>query len=170
MKWIGITGSWRVKNQKVVKDVRRSVKSIILDGDGIVTGGALNVDSIALDEALKHDPKAKQIKIFLPVTLKLFSKHYRKRAKEGVITNKQAEKLISQLSELKKINSQALIENKENTKVNKETYYQRNLEVVKYSDKLLAFQVNRSTGTQNTIDKAKEKDIPIKIFSYSISI
>jgi predicted Rossmann fold nucleotide-binding protein DprA/Smf involved in DNA uptake len=168
MKWIGISGSWRTINQKVEKDVRENVKAIIKNGNGIVTGGALNVDSIALDEALQHDPQAKKIKVFIPVTLKLFSQHYKKRAKERIISSQQAEELIAQLAQLKKINPQALIENKKNIKVNKKSYYQRNLEIIKNSDELLAFQVDKSTGTQDTIDKARKRGIPVKIFSYSI--
>jgi len=168
MKWIGISGSWRITNQQVEKDVRNNVKNIILKGDGIITGGALNVDSLALDEALKHDSKAKKIRVFLPVRLKVFSDHYRKRASEGVITSKQAENLICQLFGLKKVNSQALVENMKNTEINKKTYYQRNSEAVKIMDSLIAFQVNKSAGTQNTIDKAKEKGIPVKLYSYSI--
>ncbi len=168
MKWIGISGSWRITNKQIEKDVRKNVKNIILNGDGIVTGGALNVDAFALGEALKHDPQAKQIKVFLPVVLELYIKHYRKRAKEGVITEMQAENLAVQLLSLKKTNPKALIENKTNTKVNQKTYYQRNSEMTNYSNQLISFQVNKSAGTQDHIDKAREKGIPVKIFSYSI--
>jgi len=87
MKWVAISGSWRKTNEEVENDVRQAVREIIKRGDGIVTGGALNVDYFATDEALKVNPEAKQIKVCLPVTLELFSAHYRKRADEGVITH-----------------------------------------------------------------------------------
>ncbi|NQU77529.1 hypothetical protein HQ544_02420, partial [Candidatus Falkowbacteria bacterium] len=99
MKWVGISGSWRKINDKVKEDVRGVVRKIISRGDGIVAGGALNVDFIATDEALKLDSTAKKIKIFLPVTLELYAVHYRKRAKEGVITLRQAEDLAAQLEQ-----------------------------------------------------------------------
>ena len=74
-------------------------------GKGIVSGGALNVDYVALNEALKHNPSATRIKIFLPTTLKKYTQHYRKHAKLKTITTKQANNLIKQLKDLKKINS-----------------------------------------------------------------
>ena len=59
-------------------------------------------------------------------------------------------------------------ENEKNTIIDKDSYYQRDSTVVEVSDELVAFQVNDSAGTQDTIDKAKKKNIPVKIFSYSI--
>jgi hypothetical protein len=168
MKWIGITGSWRATNKQVENDVRREVSNIIKAGNGIVTGGALNVDHFATDEAVKHNPNCKQIKIFLPTTLEIYSKHYFKRAKEGVITHDQAKELISLLTKIKEINPNAIVENLNNSILDKSTYFQRNQNVVDASDELLAFQVNLSEGVQDTIDKAKLKKIPIKIFEYKI--
>ena len=54
------------RNSSVEADVRRTVRQAIERGDGIVTGGALNVDYFATDEALKLDPKVARIKVFLP--------------------------------------------------------------------------------------------------------
>ncbi|MDD4937536.1 MAG: hypothetical protein PHX34_00740 [Candidatus Shapirobacteria bacterium] len=166
-KWVGISGSWRLTSPKIENDVRTEVDKIISDGNGIVTGGALNVDYQATDEVLKLG-KLNQLKIFIPVTLKLFINHYHTRAKEGIVTEKQADDVIKQLTTIKKLNPKSLIENSSNIIVDRETYYQRNSEVVKASDELLAFQVNESRGTQDTIDKAKRKGIPVKVFSYSL--
>jgi hypothetical protein len=168
MKWYGITGSWRLTNKTIENDVRKKVSGIIKSGNGIVTGGALNVDYFALDEALKLNPKANQIKVFLPVTLPRYAEHYKKRAKEGVITQSQAEDLIPQLIALQKANPMALIENFQNTVVDTATYFERDIDVVNASDELYAFQVNNSSGTQDTIDKAKKKGIPVRIFAYRI--
>lgn len=168
MKWIAISGSWRKTNKQVESDVRQAVREIIQAGNGIVTGGALNVDYFATDEALKHDSKAAQIKVCLPVSLGLFADHYRKRAKEGVITQEQAEKLIYQLSTLKKANPNALIENDKNTVVNKDTYFERNLKVMELSDELYAFQVNESEGVQDTINKARKQNKPVEVKKYKI--
>src|SRR4030043_1031864 len=93
-RWVGISGSWAITTKEVERDVRKVVRKVIKNGGGIVTGGALNVDSFATDEVIKLDPKCRRLKIFLPVSLKLYSAHYRRRAKEGVITEKQAEDLI----------------------------------------------------------------------------
>lgn len=168
MKWIGISGSWRATSEEVERDVRDVVREVILRGDGIVTGGALNVDYFATDEALKYDSVAKQIKVFIPTTLERYAAHYRKRAGEGVITLTQAEQLIAQLTELKRRNTAALVEQVTNEVVDTSTYYQRNSDVVDASDELAAFQVNDSKGTQDTIDKARAQGKKVFLRQYSI--
>jgi hypothetical protein len=167
IKWVGISGSWRVTNSEIENNVRTEVKKIISDGNGIVTGGALNVDYQATDEVLISG-KLDQLKIFLPVSLDLFVAHYQKRAIEGVVTQQQAKDVIKQLTIIKKLNPNSIIENLSETIVDKDSYYRRNSEVVNASDELLAFQVNQSQGTQDTIDKAKAKGIPVTVFSYQI--
>jgi len=168
-KWVGISGSWRLSNSKVENDVRTEVRKIISDGNGIVTGGALNVDYQATDEVFKLN-KLDQLKIFLPVSLDLFIVHYQNRVIEGLITQKQAKDVIKQLKTIKKLNPTSIIENLTENIVDKDSYYRRNSEVVNASDELLAFQVNQSHGTQDTIDKAKAKGIPVKVFSYQIDV
>lgn len=168
MKWVAISGSWRKMNKELEKDVRNAVREIISRGDGIVSGGALNVDYIATDEALKMNPTAKRIKIFLPATLEIYAAHYRKRADEGVITKKQAEDLIAQLNKIREINPSSLIENKNKKSVEKETYYERNSVIVEAADELIAFHVNESLGTKDAIDKAHKNGIPVKVFTYTI--
>ena len=168
MKWFGITGSWRLTNATIENDVRNKVSGIIKSGNGIVTGGALNVDYFALDEALKLNPKANRIKVFLPVTLRRYAEHYKKRTKEGTITQAQAKKLITQLTALQKANPTALIENFRNSEVDTASYFERDTLIVNASDELYAFHVNNSGGTQDTIDKANKKGIPVRIFAYRI--
>lgn len=168
MKWIAISGSWRKTNETLEKDVRTTVCDIISRGDGIVSGGALGVDYFATDEAMKLNPIADRIKIFLPVTLERYAKHYRKRADEGVITHQQAEDLISQLTKLKMMNPKAIIEHQTNTVVDKTTYYERNTAVLEAADELEVFQVNDSLGTQDAFDKAEAKGIPVRRKTYII--
>src|SRR3989338_4980118 len=161
IKWVGISGGWRKINQEVEKKARETVREIILRGDGIVSGGALGVDFVALDEALKQNSTDERIKIFLPTSFEIYAAHYRKRAKEGVITGKQAESLISQLTILKNINSSALIEGSAEI-VNTETYYQRNSLVVEAIDELIAFHIisesSQGLGVNDTIQKANQKE------------
>jgi hypothetical protein len=166
MKWIGVSGSWRNTSRELEQDLRHEVVAALKRGDGIVTGGALNVDYIATDLALKHYPDGSHIKVIIPTTLETFAAHYRERSDEGVITQGQAEELITQLTLVNKLGS--LVETPANSEVNKGTYYLRNTEVVNASDELLAFQVNKSGGTQDSIDKARAKGIPVRVFSYSV--
>ena len=173
MKWIGISGSWRKTNARIERDVRGIVKNIMKRGDGIISGGALGVDYIALDEALKHDKKARRIKIFLPSTIQRHAKHYIQRAGEKVITRKQAMNLIEQLSRLKKANPLAIHETKKVKTLNRKTYYARNTEVVKASKELMAFRVlteeSGSLGTLNTIRQAKKMAKPVRVFTYDLT-
>jgi len=168
MKWYAISGSWRVTNAKVEKDVRTAVRAIIARGDGIVSGGAVNVDFFATDETLRIDPAARHVKVFLPTTLPLYAAHYRKRANEGVITEPQAEDLIAQLETIQRSNSDALIEDVRNTIIDRTTYFQRNSQIVEAADELMAFQVNRSSGVQDAIEKARAMNKPVTVRSYSI--
>jgi hypothetical protein len=166
-KWVGISGSWRLTSPEIENAVRTEVKKIISEGNGIVTGGALNVDYQATDEVLISG-KLDQLKIFLPVSLELFVTHYQRRATEGIVTDQQAKDVIKQLTTIKKLNPNGIIENMTETVVDTDSYYRRNSEVVNASDELLAFQVNDSRGTQDTIDKARAKGIPVKVFSYTL--
>lgn len=167
--WFGITGSWRTTSDEVEQDVRETVRRILVRGDGIVTGGALNVDYFATDEALILDPGAQQIKVFLPVPFDLYAAHYRKRAEERVITPEQAEYLIAQLETLQKRNPAAVVENVRNTVVDPATYFERNTEVVNASDAVIGFQVNGSEGVEDTVNKALGQEKPVYLRTYTVA-
>ncbi|MFH1056941.1 MAG: hypothetical protein V1717_04060 [Candidatus Micrarchaeota archaeon] len=170
MKLIAISGSWRKMDSRVERDVRREAGKIMRRGDGIVTGGALGVDFIATDEALKRDSKAKRIKIILPSSFASYAWHMKKRMKEGTIPKKTCARLLKQLEKIRKANPSALVEMKGVAKgkhVTQKQYYKRNSEVIKTVDGLVAFRVNESKGTQDAIEKAKRKGIAVKVFSYS---
>lgn len=166
MRWTGITGSWRKSCPELVEDLIREVTRELKAGKGIVTGGALGVDYLATELALEHQPDGSQIKVLLPTTLNTYVAHYRKRAGEDVITNQQADDLIRQLETINQLGS--LVENHKQSSINQRTYYLRNTEVVNACDELLAFQVNQSAGTQDTIDKAREQGKPVRLFTYIV--
>lgn len=42
MNWVAISGSWRKTSDAVEADVRTHVRAVMMRGDGIVTGSALN--------------------------------------------------------------------------------------------------------------------------------
>ena len=168
MKWIAIAGTWRTTNEQVETDVRKEVAEIIKSGDGIVTGGALGVDFFATDEALQLDPSAAQIKIFLPCTVERYAKHYRRRAGEGVISAEQSGSLINQIESVKVASPSSVVENLTNEILDKNAYFNRITDIVNAADELIAFQVNNSEGTQDTINKAGAKGIGIKKYSYAI--
>ena len=39
MKWILFTGTWRLVNEEVERDVRQATREVLARGDGIITGG-----------------------------------------------------------------------------------------------------------------------------------
>ncbi|MDD5251857.1 MAG: hypothetical protein PHT12_04470 [Patescibacteria group bacterium] len=173
MKFIGISGGWKKTNTAVEEAVREAVSHIMAAGDGIVAGGALGVDFFAVDEAMKLDPAASRIKVFLPTTLERYAAHYRQRAGEEVVTPAQAEMLIGQLTRLKQTNPAAVIENPANEVVDKAAYFDRDTAVVNASDELLAFHVvshvSDGPGTLDTISKARAKGIPISVREFNLS-
>lgn len=154
--------------KRVEDDVRREVRKILEEGNGVVTGGVLGVDSFAMSEVIESNLHKERIKICLPVTFDLYKSHYRKRADEGVITHEQAEKLIKALETIFLANSRAIIEDKRFTVCDKESYYARNGTIVDTSEELIAFQVNGSSGTGDTIKKAKLLGKEIKLFTYNL--
>ena len=167
MKYIGISGSWGNTSLEMEKAIRDDVKATIERGDGIVSGGALGTDFIALDEALKCNPDATQIKIIIPTPLEVYTNHYFNRAREGVISMDQARRLAEQLKTLRDANPDSLIE-MSHAVCNQETYFDRNTKVVEASDELLAYRVNMSEGTTDTIEKAKRAGMPVHVRDYDI--
>ena len=166
--WIAISGSWRIINEEVKRDVEVAVRKVIKNGDGLVTGGALGVDFIATQMMLKEGDITK-LKIFLPIKLDKFCQHFRNRAKEGVITEAQAEMLIKQLLVVKKLNPKAINDDTPYEQANEESYYARNYSIISSCDELYAFQVNKSKGVQDAIDKARKLDKKVIHKKYAIS-
>ncbi len=164
MKYYAISGSWRTINKEVENDVKKTVSQIIKQWDGIITWGALWVDYIATETVLKLWNPKKQLQIFLPINLDAFCKHYHKRAKEWVITLKQANEITSQLKKISNKSPESISDDTPFELANIESYYARNTTIIKECDKLFAFQVNNSQGTQDAVDKAKElwKDVVVK--------
>jgi hypothetical protein len=165
MKWTAIAGSWRHTNFDIEIKVRDEVRSLLALGNGLVSGGALGVDFFATDEALKAGIDASRLKIIIPSTLEIYSAHYLNRASEGVINHKQAESLILQLEMVRAMG--CLVEGIAQV-IDKEAYFNRITQIIDIADELIAFQINDSEGTQDTIDKARNKGIGVKVFSYRI--
>ena len=167
MKWIGISGSWLSTNLEMERSIREDVRSIIENGDAIVTGGALGTDFIATDEALKLNPDASRIKIILPTPLDVYIQHYFNRAKENVITMDQALSLSQQLKKIQGANPSALVE-MNHAECNKDTYYARNSKIIESCDELRAYRANNSPGTGDAIDKATAMGKSVLVREYSI--
>jgi hypothetical protein len=163
MTWVAISGSWRYAPPGLPDAVRREVTAVLAAGKRIVTGGALGVDYWATETALNID--ALRLKVILPTSLTTYAAHYRRRATEGVISAEQAEDLLKQLEAVAQAGG--LVEHPERAQiVDVTTSYLRNQDVVSVADELVAFQVNASGGTQDTVDRARLKGIPVTVFTY----
>ncbi len=169
MKWILFTGTWRLTNSDVENDVRASVREVLGRGDGIVTGGATGVDFFAMDEAMKIDPTASRLKVVIPTSLNEYIEDYHANWCQSPVTTITIGTLEKLLFKIKESKEDALIE-MSHTAITQEHYNLRHDEEISLSDEVYAFQVNSSTGTQDTIDKARAKGLPITLHKrYTIS-
>ena len=170
MKWVIFTGTWRITNSEVENDVRTAVREVLSVGNGIVTGGATGVDYFVMDEYFKLDQTCRNIRIFLPARLTHFIEDYRKNWKHHPITDKEIDQVEKVLIQIKSINPAAVYEVKKDTgDISQYEYDMRHNEEVTFSDEVYAFQVNNSTGTQDTVDKARDAGLPIVVHKkYSI--
>lgn len=169
MKRYAISGTRKLYNKQVQRDVETIVREIIHRGDGIITGSALWVDYIATEIAIKESKHLdQQLKLFLPISLEDYCLHYFKRASEGIIDPQQAKILREQLYTIYDLAPTAIIDETPYTQANDESYFARNSWIVEACDEVYAFQVNKSKGTQDTINKAKLLWKPIHLKQYSI--
>lgn len=161
--WVGVSGSWRYALPGLREAVHKEVAAALAAGKSVVTGGALGTDYWATEVALGINPA--RLKVILPTSLVTYAAYYRRRAAEGVISARQAEDLIRQLEAVARAGG--LVEHPERPQVvNVTTYSLRNQDVVDAADELLAFQVNASAGTQDTVDRARLKGIPVAVFTF----
>ncbi|MDO8572453.1 MAG: hypothetical protein Q7S11_01625 [bacterium] len=160
MKWILFTGTWKLTNKEIEEDVRKAARSVIERGDGVLTGGATGVDYFAMDEVLKLDPSVSRLRVIIPARLDSYIHDYFTNWCHEPITKKDIDELAALLKKIKKVNPTALLEMPYET-ITQEHYNLRHDQEVMYSDEVYAFQVNDSTGTQDTIDKSAKAGLPI---------
>lgn len=161
MKWIIFTGTWRFTNEEVERDVRQAVREVLERGDGIITGGALGVDWFCMDEVLKLQAQGR-LKVIIPSKLEIYIEHFHMAAHIGKILPADCDRLEATLRELKSRNKAALIEMEFTSfSPSRAEYFARDQVEVDIADGLYAFHVNKSLGTQDTIDRAKVKGLPI---------
>jgi hypothetical protein len=162
MKRILFTGTWRLTNEEVERDVREATREVLARGDAVVTGGATGVDYFTMDEYMKVDPTASRMKIVIPAHLPSYILDYRTNWHQAPITTEDIDNLEKLLYKIKEVNPEAIIE-MDYDDITQHHYDLHNTEEVKISDEVYAFQVNNSTGTQDTIDKAIDYGLPISL-------
>ncbi len=164
MRWVIFTGTWRLTSKDVENDVRQAARQVFERGDGLVTGGATGVDYFAMDEFVKLNPECTRLRIFIPARLRHFIADYRKNWKHAPIGDVDIDNLAYLLSLIEERNPSAILEvRKDEGDITQAEYDIRHNEEVTFSDEVYAFQVNNSTGTQDTIDKANMAGLPITL-------
>ena len=164
MKWVIFTGTWRLTNKEVENDVRHAAREVYLRGDGMLTGGATGVDYFAMDEWVKLNPDCSRIRVFIPAKLDHFITDYRKNWKHSPITDSDIDDLEFLLTLIKERNPAGLFEvRKYSGDITQDLYDLRHDEQVTFSDEVYAFQVNNSTGTQNTLDKSMAAGLSVTL-------
>ena len=167
MKWLAVVGTREV-NDTIRRDIEQFVGQKIIDGSGIVSGGATGVDHEAARLAYGNGLDASWLRIFLPVELGLYCQALYDRAADGKCRQDDAIATIALLRDIAKNRSGVLYDATEFTEVNAESFHARNCQIVDLADELVAFRVNNSRGTTFTINQAGEKGIPVKVFDYTI--
>ena len=167
MKWLGVVGTREV-NDTIRRDIEQCVGQKITEGGGIVSGGATGADHEAARLAYECGLEAARFRIFLPVELELYCQALYDRAAVGKCRQDDAIATIALLRDIAKHRPGVLHDATDFNGVNADSFHARNCQIVDLADELVAFRVNDSSGTTFTIDQAQEKDIPVKVFDYTV--
>ena len=167
MKWLAVVGTREV-NDTIRRDIERVVGRKIIEGSGIVSGGATGADHEVARLAYEHGLEAVRFQIFLPVDLELYCQALYDRAADGKCCQDDAIATVALLRDITKHRPGVLRDATDFNEVNTDSFHARNCQIVALADELVAFRVNNSRGTTFTIDQAQEKGIPIKVFDYTV--
>jgi hypothetical protein len=167
MDWLAVVGTREV-DSKIRRDIERFVSQKITEGNGIVSGGATGVDHEAARLAYEYGLEVVRFRIFLPVKLELYCQALYDRAADGKCRQDDAIATVALLRDIAKHRPGVLRDTTDLNEVNADSFHARNCQIVALADELVAFRVNNSLGTTFTIDQAREKSIPIKVFDYTV--
>lgn len=141
--------------------MRQAVREVLQNGNGIITGGAPGVDYFCKEEVLRLN-KLNYLRVIIPKKLEAYIKHYydsRELRKIKIEVCQNLEKVLREIY----AKSPASILEMPHEFLTQHEFNERNTEEIKYGDEVYAFQVNNSTGTQDTIDKAIKRGLKIAV-------
>lgn len=166
-RWVAVSGTWRFLPTEVEQDVRKGVQKKYNEGKSLIVGAALGVDSIAIDEMLALDPSGKRLRVIVPTTLFAYAGRLSAWASGQDEENQQrVAKHLVLLDRIKELGVAQEGRHIDPENITEDDYLAMNDRIVAHADELLAFQVHKSTGTQDTIDKARRKGIPVELTAY----
>ena len=117
-----------------------------------------------MDECLKNN-YAHKLRVFIPAEVDYYIKDYNKNWCQKPITKEDIENLENVLLKIQEISPASLLEIKhDGGDITQDHYNARhNQEIIFSADEVYAFQVNNSTGTGDTINKARASGLPITL-------
>ena len=133
----------------------------LLKAAGLCRVGATGVDHEAARLAYECGLEAARFQIFLPVKLELYCQALYDRAAAGKCRQDDAIAAVTLLQDIAKHRPGVLHDTTD-------SFHARNCQIVALADELVAFRVNNSRGTTFTIDQARQKSIPVKVFDYTV--
>lgn len=165
MKRVAILGTWKSVQIDIVDDVEQFVRPIIKRGDSIMTGGGPGVEYAVAQEVLKWDSRGEQLEIVLPVPLELYKSHVLKSAVRNVITKEESDDLIRQLQGLR-LKNKTTLKAMKTKEFSNDGLIARNQAVADIVDEMIIFQINDSSDVEAAIERARKRDIPVRIMHY----
>lgn len=165
MKRIAILGTWKSIQGDIADDAGLLARQAIQKGHRIITGGSPGVDYVVAQESLRHQPDAERLEVVLPVPLDIYKSHLMKSAVLNVITTRESDDIIRQLSGLRQINKTSLKAMKQ-TIFSNDALIARNQAIADVADELIALQVNDSNDVEAALERARKRDIPVRIMHY----
>jgi len=165
MKWLAVVGS-RYVTPEMRRDIKRYVTQKVADGYGIVSGGGTGTDTYAVRMALEAGIDISRVKLFLPGSVEKYSDELRRRALEGKCKSDDAEETIRQLHSLASNTLDILFYPGDIETIDARAFHARNRRIVSCADELVAFRLGQSKGTTYSIERARQKGIPVQIFEY----
>lgn len=140
----------------------------LLKAAGLCRVDATGVDHEAARLAYECGLEAARFQIFLPVKLELYCQALYDRAAAGKCRQDDAIAAVTLLQDIAKHRPGVLHDTTDFNEVNTDSFHVRNCQIVALADELVAFRVNNSRGTTFTIDQARQKSIPVKVFDYTV--
>lgn len=116
-----------------------------------------------MDECVKSN-YVNKLRVFIPSDIEYYIQDYYKNWQHDPVTEKDISNLENILKQIKEKNPSGLLEMKhDGGDITQGHYDLRHDEEVMFSDEVYAFQVNNSTGTQDTINKAEASGLIISL-------
>lgn len=130
-----------------------------------MTGGSPGVEFIVIQETLKWDSLAEKLEVVLPAPLDIYKSHIMKSAVRNVITKEESDDLIRQLQGLR-LKNKTTLKAMKTKEFSNDALMARNQAVADIVDEMIVFQINDSSDVEAGIERARKREIPLRIMHY----